>query len=57
VGLVGSSQVADARFLRRIMVVLVVLTIAAGAMAGLTTYASFAQTSGPCQVTGSICAN
>ena len=53
----GSSQAADARFLRRIMVVLIALTLATGAMAGFTTYASFAGLVSPCQVTGSICAN
>jgi hypothetical protein len=53
---VVKSEVADARFLRGIMLVLIVLTVAAGAMAGLTTYANFAEASGPCQV-GSICAD
>jgi hypothetical protein len=54
---VGSSQVADARFLRRVMAILIALTLAAGAMAGFTSYMSFARADSACQVTGTICAN
>ena len=54
---VGSTHAADARFLRRIMMVLIVLTVGTGAMAALTTVnTSYAQNAGVC-LAGAICAN
>ena len=51
-------QTADARFLRRIFVAMVVLTIFTGIAAGLATVnAMSAQGMDLCQATGLLCAN
>ena len=52
----GVSQTADARFLRRIMIALVVLTLGSGAMAGVATVnAMAAQGTDMCSATGFLC--
>lgn len=45
---VGSSVQADARFLRRVFLGLVLLTLATGAMAGLTTVQAMTEKPGSC---------
>jgi hypothetical protein len=58
VGRVGTVQTADARFLRRIMLVLVLLTVGTGAMAGVATVnAMAAQGVDICGATGFLCKN
>lgn len=54
----GKVQTADARFLWRIMMVMVVLTLGTGTMAAYTTV-SAVQTQGVdvCQATGFLCAD
>jgi hypothetical protein len=53
---VGVTQTADARFLRRIMMILVVLTVGSGAMAGVATVnAMAAQGADMCSATGFLC--
>jgi hypothetical protein len=55
---VGTSVQADARFLRRIMLTMIVVTVAAGAMAGLATVnAKAEQGVSFCQSTGFLCGN
>jgi hypothetical protein len=55
---VGTVQTADARFLRRIFIGLVVLTIFTGIAAGLATVnAMSAQGVDLCQATGILCTN
>jgi hypothetical protein len=55
---VASVQTADARFLRRIFIALVVLTIITGMGAGLAAVnAMSAQGMDLCQATGLLCAN
>jgi hypothetical protein len=55
---VGTVQTADARFLRRIMLVLVLLTVGTGAMAGVATVnAMAAQGVDICGATGFLCKN
>jgi hypothetical protein len=54
---VGTAQTADARFLRRIMLVLVMLTVGSGAMAAVATVnAMSAQGVDICGTTG-LCRN
>jgi hypothetical protein len=45
---VGSSVQADAKFLRRVFLGLVFLTLAAGVMAGLTTVQAMSAKTGQC---------
>jgi len=45
---VGSSVQADAKFLRRVFLGLVFLTLVTGAMAGLTTVQAMSDKSGAC---------
>lgn len=47
---VGTSVQADAKFLRRIFMGLVFLTVVTGAMAGLTTVQAMTGTTGACVV-------
>lgn len=55
---VSTVQTADARFLRRIFIGLVVLTICIGVAAGLATVnAMSVQGLDLCQTTGLLCAN
>ena len=55
---VNTVQQADARFLRRIFIGMVMLTILTGAMAGLATVnAMAAEGVDLCQATGLLCAN
>ena len=54
----GNTQTADARFLRRIMMILIVLTLGSGVMAGVATVnAMQAQAAGHCGVAGLSCQN
>lgn len=51
-----TSQTADARFLRRVLMVLVVLTLVTGSLAAYTTVnAMTAQGIDLCQATGFLC--
>jgi hypothetical protein len=53
-----TSQTADTRFLRRVLVVLVILTLVTGSLAAYTTVnAMTAQGIDLCQVTGFLCSN
>jgi hypothetical protein len=47
---VGSSVQADAKFLRRVFIGLVLLTLATGAMAALTTVQAMTDKSGICVI-------
>jgi hypothetical protein len=47
---VGTSVQADAKFLRRIFISLVFLTVVTGAMAGLTTVQAMTDSTGACVV-------
>ena len=54
----ATVQTADARFLRRIFIAMVVLTVFTGVAAGLATVnAMSAQGMDLCQATGLLCAN
>jgi hypothetical protein len=55
---VGTTQTADARFLRRIMMVLVLATLGSGAMAAVATVSAMsAQNAGTCSASGVFCRN
>jgi hypothetical protein len=55
---VGTSVQADARFLRRIMLTMIALTLAAGTMAAVATVnAKTEQGVTICQSTGLLCGN
>jgi hypothetical protein len=47
----GSTLQADAKFLRRVLMGLVLLTMAAGAMAGVTTVQAMTETPDHCVIT------
>jgi hypothetical protein len=54
----GVTQAADARFLRRILIGLVILTLATGAIAAYTTVDAVSSKGADiCQTTGLLCAN
>jgi hypothetical protein len=55
---VSTLQQADARFLRRIFIAMIVLTVFTGAMAGLATVGAMASEGvNFCQATGFLCSN
>lgn len=49
--IVGSTVQADAKFLRRVLLGLVLLTLGAGAMAGVTTVQAMTETPDRCVIT------
>ena len=53
-----TSQTADTRFLRRVLMVLVILTVVTGSVTAYTTVnAMTAQGIDLCQITGFLCSN